>query len=207
MSAFRLKHMDGIAAYCDHPVRFGVVESINTTIKAVIRRATTGRIWRAKRCFLGCPFCPPGLRPLFFRWGYTRLPAAGPSEEGGLDEFVESFFRPANRCSRSAIFLSRSASSFSSSADFLSRRSAFLVRLDKLRFVLRDLFLEVFVQLPETADFSPHFLKNGGEALRKSGWDTGIRSSPGWRPEGGGDTHPSYGSKSRWICSARIVGA
>ena len=26
-------------AYCDHPVRFGVVESINTTIKAVLRRA------------------------------------------------------------------------------------------------------------------------------------------------------------------------
>ena len=28
-------HIDGIAAYCDHPVRFGVVESLNTTIKAV----------------------------------------------------------------------------------------------------------------------------------------------------------------------------
>jgi transposase len=36
---FLLRHIDGIAAYCDHPVRFGVVESINTTIKAVIRRA------------------------------------------------------------------------------------------------------------------------------------------------------------------------
>ena len=33
------KHIEGIAAYCDHPVRFGVVESINTTIKAVLRRA------------------------------------------------------------------------------------------------------------------------------------------------------------------------
>jgi transposase len=32
-------HFDGIAAYCDHPVRFGVVESINTTIKGVLRRA------------------------------------------------------------------------------------------------------------------------------------------------------------------------
>ena len=32
-------HFDGIAAYCDHPVRFGVVESLNTTIKAVLRRA------------------------------------------------------------------------------------------------------------------------------------------------------------------------
>ena len=29
----------GVAAYCEHPVRFGVVESINTTIKAVLRRA------------------------------------------------------------------------------------------------------------------------------------------------------------------------
>jgi hypothetical protein len=33
------QHLEGISAYCDHPVRFGVVESINTTIKAVIRRA------------------------------------------------------------------------------------------------------------------------------------------------------------------------
>jgi transposase len=36
---FLFKHLEGIAAYCDHPVRFGVVESINTTIKAVLRRA------------------------------------------------------------------------------------------------------------------------------------------------------------------------
>jgi transposase len=36
---FLLTHIDGIAAYCDHAVRFGVVESINTTIKAVLRRA------------------------------------------------------------------------------------------------------------------------------------------------------------------------
>ena len=34
-----VNHFDGIAAYCDHPVRFGVVESMNTTIKAVLRRA------------------------------------------------------------------------------------------------------------------------------------------------------------------------
>src|SRR3954470_5843455 len=33
------RHIEGIAAYCDHPVHFGVVESINTTIKAVLRRA------------------------------------------------------------------------------------------------------------------------------------------------------------------------
>jgi transposase len=36
---FLFKHLEGIASYCDHPVRFGVVESINTTIKAVLRRA------------------------------------------------------------------------------------------------------------------------------------------------------------------------
>jgi transposase len=36
---FLVKHLEGIAAYCFHPVRFGVVESLNTTIKAVIRRA------------------------------------------------------------------------------------------------------------------------------------------------------------------------
>src|SRR5256712_11002017 len=32
-------HLDGIAAYCDHPVRFGVVGSVNTTIKALLRPA------------------------------------------------------------------------------------------------------------------------------------------------------------------------
>ncbi len=39
LGGFLLKHIDGIAAYCDHPVRFGVVEVINTTIKALLRRA------------------------------------------------------------------------------------------------------------------------------------------------------------------------
>ena len=39
LGEFLFKHIDGIAAYCDHQVRFGVVESINTTIKAVLRRA------------------------------------------------------------------------------------------------------------------------------------------------------------------------
>ena len=36
---FLLKHINGFVAYCDHAVRFGVVEAINTTIKAVLRRA------------------------------------------------------------------------------------------------------------------------------------------------------------------------
>jgi transposase len=39
LGEFLFKHLDGIAAYCDHQVRFGVAESINTTIKAVLRRA------------------------------------------------------------------------------------------------------------------------------------------------------------------------
>ena len=34
-----VNHFDGIAAYCDYPVRFGIVESLNTTIKGVLRRA------------------------------------------------------------------------------------------------------------------------------------------------------------------------
>ena len=32
LGEFLFRHLEGIAAYCDHPVRFGVVESINTTI-------------------------------------------------------------------------------------------------------------------------------------------------------------------------------
>ena len=39
LGAFLVRHLDGIAAYCFHPVRFGVVESINTSIKDVMRRA------------------------------------------------------------------------------------------------------------------------------------------------------------------------
>jgi transposase len=38
-----VNHFDGIAAYCDHPIRFGVVESLNTTIKGVLRRDIIGR--------------------------------------------------------------------------------------------------------------------------------------------------------------------
>jgi len=34
-----IENFDRIAAYCDHPVRFGVVESLNTTIKGGLRRA------------------------------------------------------------------------------------------------------------------------------------------------------------------------
>lgn len=39
LGAFLLRHIDGIVAYCRHRVRFGVVEGINTTIKAILRRA------------------------------------------------------------------------------------------------------------------------------------------------------------------------
>ena len=39
LGEFLVRHLEGIAAYCFHDVRFGVVESINTTIKAVLRRA------------------------------------------------------------------------------------------------------------------------------------------------------------------------
>lgn len=39
LGEFLLRHLDAIAAYCDHPVHFGVVESLNTTIKAILRRA------------------------------------------------------------------------------------------------------------------------------------------------------------------------
>jgi transposase len=39
LGLFLLRHLMGIVAYCHHPVRFGVVESVNTTIKAVLRKA------------------------------------------------------------------------------------------------------------------------------------------------------------------------
>jgi transposase len=39
LGTFLLRHLHGIVAYCRHRVRFGVVEGLNTTIKAVLRRA------------------------------------------------------------------------------------------------------------------------------------------------------------------------
>jgi transposase len=39
LGEFLFTHVEGIAAYSDHPVRFWVVEWINTTITAVVRRA------------------------------------------------------------------------------------------------------------------------------------------------------------------------
>jgi hypothetical protein len=57
-----------------------------------------------------CPGCAPGLRPLFFRGEQRRrcVPAR-PSEEGGLEEWVEFFLRAASCRSRSAICFSASA--------------------------------------------------------------------------------------------------
>lgn len=39
LAAFLVKHIGGIVAYTRHRVRFGLVESINNTIKSVVRRA------------------------------------------------------------------------------------------------------------------------------------------------------------------------
>ncbi len=39
LGEFLVRHLEGIAAYCFHAVRFGVVESLNTTIKGLLRRA------------------------------------------------------------------------------------------------------------------------------------------------------------------------
>jgi transposase len=39
LGAFLQRHLDGIVAYCHHRVRFGVVEGLNTIIKAILRRA------------------------------------------------------------------------------------------------------------------------------------------------------------------------
>jgi hypothetical protein len=39
LGATLANHLDGSGAYCDHPARFGVAESLNTTIKGVLRRA------------------------------------------------------------------------------------------------------------------------------------------------------------------------
>src|SRR4029453_3315927 len=40
---FLVRHLEGIAAYCFHPVRFGVVESGNTPMKTILLLARGGR--------------------------------------------------------------------------------------------------------------------------------------------------------------------
>ena len=63
-------HLDGIAAYHDHPVRFGIVESLNTTIKRCpppgrgmsdelmlllkLKRATHGLFDRRRTLLVSC---------------------------------------------------------------------------------------------------------------------------------------------------------
>jgi len=43
LGEFLFRPVEGIAAYCDSPARFGVVEPIDTTIKAVLRSARAMR--------------------------------------------------------------------------------------------------------------------------------------------------------------------
>jgi hypothetical protein len=49
LGEFLLTHLDGIAAYCEHAVRFGVVESVNATIKG----RHPARPWHARRSLPG----------------------------------------------------------------------------------------------------------------------------------------------------------
>src|ERR1019366_3931196 len=62
-----------------------------------------------RRCWPGCPGWPPGFRLLLcFRPRVLGSPA-NPSEEGGLEELVEFFSRPASCRFRSAICFLASA--------------------------------------------------------------------------------------------------
>src|ERR1700687_6028834 len=61
------------------------------------------------RCAPRWPGCPPAFRRLFFRRPRWRGSPASPSEEGGLEEFVEFCLRNASCRSKSAICFSASA--------------------------------------------------------------------------------------------------
>lgn len=63
LGAFLVKHLDGIAAYYSHPVRIGVVESLNMTIKAIIRRARGIHNEAMLLLKLGCATDHPLLGP------------------------------------------------------------------------------------------------------------------------------------------------
>src|ERR1019366_5836039 len=84
----------------------------------------------------GCPGCPgwaPGLRLLLCLRPRGLCSPASPSEEGGLEELVEFFFRPASCRSRSAICFSASAICFSRSAICCSRSAICCSRSATLR--------------------------------------------------------------------------
>ena len=71
---FLLTHIDGIAAYCDHAVRFGVVESVNAIIKGVLRRARGMR----DEAFLVLKLKWATARPIRNARDYARLIHAEP---------------------------------------------------------------------------------------------------------------------------------
>ncbi|MGD0308453.1 MAG: transposase [Acidobacteriota bacterium] len=71
---FLLTHINGIAAYCDHAVRFGVVESVNATIKGVIRRARGMR----DESFLLLKLKRATARPIRSARDYMRFLSAEP---------------------------------------------------------------------------------------------------------------------------------
>lgn len=79
------------------------------------------------------PGCPPTFRLLFLRRPRSRGAPASPSEEGGLEEFVEFCLRSASCRSKSAICFSlstnrRSSSAISSACPVNSWRNASISR-------------------------------------------------------------------------------
>jgi len=79
LGAYLVKHFEGIAASCVHPVRFGLVEFLNTTIKAVIRRPRRMR--------------DEAMLPLKPKWA-TAHPIRSARD---LKRFLQSCERPSNR--------------------------------------------------------------------------------------------------------------
>ena len=57
---------------------------------------------------------------------------------------------------------------------FFFKEIRFSLNIDELSFVLRDLFLEFLILLPEAVYFPPHFFENGGKTFRNSRWDAGF---------------------------------
>ena len=124
--------------------------------------------------FSGMPLLASGLASAFFPFRIDALSGRRAIRGRWLGGVRRIFLSSLQLMFQIGDFLVALRNFFLEGVRFSLKGIGFPPKVDQLLFVLRDLFLEFLVLFPETADFSPHFFENSGEALRNSPWDVGF---------------------------------